>query len=327
MKNEKYNEELQRYMNGIKYCKRITKAREKVLADIITNSSDEKEKERAIKELVEANLTLVIDIVIRRTQNFFGTLSLMDFIAIGNAALLEAANIYKGNHKSRASFVSLAYSYINNTISDAMKKDRFISIPENYFVVIRAIKKFEKENGREPTSKELSKIIKVKISRIEEIRRILSGIFVGYLEDISIQGDDELWGKVPAAKDHHINRSLINMELQDFIKNLSPKYQEIIQDMYFGEQMSLGEFAKRQNVTKQLISFNSIKALRDLRCQIIKNYDKQHKLHTDILTSKKIDALEKIEGHKKCKERLIKEEKRNRPIYKRILSEYIKEIS
>jgi len=329
MQNTTYIEELHRYIEQIKGCKRITKIREKQLAKVIADSENEIKKSEAINELVEANLTLVIDIVIRRTQNFYGLASLMDFISIGNMALLRAANSYKGDHASGASFGTLAYSYINNAITTAMQEDKFIRVPENYYYILGAIKKFERKNGREPSSKELAKVIKIKASRIEEVRKNFADIAVFALEAFNIsrgEGADKTWEEMVGKEDHKINRSLVNIDLQEFVKKLTPKYQMIIQSLYLGEQITVEELAKRMGVTKQLISFNSIRALRSLRCKIMESYDRQHKSHTHILTARNIDSINRIKGHKEYLDRLAKEEIKNAPIYKKAFSEYMKEL-
>ena len=131
------------YLRDIGRYPRITAEREQELAGIINKSKRAAEIEKAVTELVNANLRLVVH-CLRDFNSYLNnpavSISRMDLICEGNIGLMKAARKYNPDFRSDntvyetgPTFSSYACTNIKSSMQRAVKLSRFIHIPEYHF--------------------------------------------------------------------------------------------------------------------------------------------------------------------------------------------------
>lgn len=125
-----------------------------------------KGNDKAVQELVNANLRFVISVA-KQYQN--KGLTLVDLIQEGNIGLIEAARKFDETRGFR--FISYAVWWIRQSIMKAISEQcRTIRVPMNQVVYINKINKaterFEQLNGRKPSVEELEEETKIEASKI-----------------------------------------------------------------------------------------------------------------------------------------------------------------
>ncbi len=144
------------YMQDIAAFERITPEREQELSRILQNpATDEASRDAAMNELIEANLRLVLHCVKqfeRHTQSTNAPLSNLDLIAEGNIGLMKAARSFNAHYQDDSKpvrFCTYACKCINSHMIRAIKKARFIHIPEHHFAYWTEIESIRREAGRD----------------------------------------------------------------------------------------------------------------------------------------------------------------------------------
>ena len=125
-----------------------------------------KGNDKAVQELVNANLRFVISVA-KQYQN--KGLTLVDLIQEGNIGLIEAARKFDETRGFR--FISYAVWWIRQSIMKAISEQcRTIRVPMSQVVCInkinKATEKFEQLNGRKPSLEELEEETKIEASKI-----------------------------------------------------------------------------------------------------------------------------------------------------------------
>ena len=125
-----------------------------------------KGNDKAVQELVNANLRFVISVA-KQYQN--KGLTLVDLIQEGNIGLIEAAK--KFDETRGFKFISYAVWWIRQSIMKAISEQcRTIRVPMSQVVYInkinKATEKFEQLNGRKPSLEELEEETKIEASKI-----------------------------------------------------------------------------------------------------------------------------------------------------------------
>ena len=125
-----------------------------------------KGNDKAVQELVNANLRFVISVA-KQYQN--KGLTLVDLIQEGNIGLIEAAKKFDETRGFR--FISYAVWWIRQSIMKAISEQcRTIRVPMSQVVYINKINKaterFEQLNGRKPSLEELEEETKIEASKI-----------------------------------------------------------------------------------------------------------------------------------------------------------------
>ena len=128
------------------------------------------EKEITKKELVQANLRLVVSIV---KQYRTSRLEFLDLIQEGNIGLMTAVD--KWDYRKGCKFSTYAYPWIHHGIKRALiEKARIIRIPhhvhESSRTLIQTVALLQ-QNGREPTSQEVAQKLDIPVSRVNRITR------------------------------------------------------------------------------------------------------------------------------------------------------------
>lgn len=209
-------------------------------------------------EFLELNKNLVFSIVNKYASNY----NKEDLYQVGMMAVIRASEMY--DNERNVKFSTFAYKYILGEILKYIREDKGVKLSRDIIKLYKKIISLKNQMyltcGRYITDEEVSELLNVSVSKINEVMKLCSG--VESLDSVISSHDKDLTLMDTIKDENNLSKEDL-ISLKDALRNLNKEDQMLIYQRYY-EGKSQTEIAKEKNISQVKVYRLERKILDDL---------------------------------------------------------------